>query len=231
MKFTYLKMNKWIIFYLIHSIYINFKYLPFRQAIKLPIFVYRPKFLELNGKIKIESPIKTGMIQLGFYRVPLYSDSGCLFQINGDVIFKGKAKIGNDSKLIVGNGATLTFGDNFNATAAFKVVCYNNIIFEKNALIGWDNLFMDYDFHELTYVNQMGGKGYGSIIIKQDTWFCNGCRTYKNVSIPKYSVISANSILSNISMDKECTIIGNRMDTGIKKENVYHDYENDKIKI
>lgn len=32
-------------------------------------------------------------------------------------------------------------------------------------------------------------------------------------------------------MNKECTIIGNRMDTGIKKENVYHDYENDKIKI
>lgn len=193
--------------------------------------VYRPTFLELGGSIKIKGPISMGMIQIGFYRVPLYSDSGCLFQINGDIIFEGKAKIGNDSKIIVGRGATLTFGDNFNSTAGFKVVCYNNITFEKNNLIGWDNLFMDYDFHKLTYVNSGGGKGYGVIFVKHDTWFANGCRTYKNVFIPPYSVIAANSILTGISIDKERTIIGNRMTTEVKKEGVWHDYTNDKIEI
>lgn len=45
------------------SIYINFKYFKFMDAIKLPILVLcRNKFLKLKGKISIENEkIKTGM--------------------------------------------------------------------------------------------------------------------------------------------------------------------------
>ena len=35
--------------YLHMSIYFNFKYLPFRQAVKLPVFLYRPRFGVLGG--------------------------------------------------------------------------------------------------------------------------------------------------------------------------------------
>ena len=36
------------------SIYINFHYLPFRQAIRLPIMVYKPHFKKLGGSIEIQ---------------------------------------------------------------------------------------------------------------------------------------------------------------------------------
>lgn len=48
------------------SIYINFRYLPFKQAIRFPILVsYWCKPMTLHGKVRIEAPIKTGMIMLG----------------------------------------------------------------------------------------------------------------------------------------------------------------------
>ena len=49
------------------SVYFNFHYLPLRQAVKLPIMLYKPRFLELKGTVRIEGDnIRTGMIQLGF---------------------------------------------------------------------------------------------------------------------------------------------------------------------
>lgn len=36
-----------------YSIYFNFHYLPFRQAVKLPILLYKPKLLKLKGIVKI----------------------------------------------------------------------------------------------------------------------------------------------------------------------------------
>lgn len=45
--------KKWALRYIIQSIYFNFHYLPFRQAIHLPILLYRPVFRELRGTILI----------------------------------------------------------------------------------------------------------------------------------------------------------------------------------
>lgn len=59
------------ILYGLHILYFNFKYLPFRQALKIPILLYKPHFMGLSGKINIEGPISFGMISLGFNHVPI----------------------------------------------------------------------------------------------------------------------------------------------------------------
>lgn len=229
MKFEHFWMNKWLPFYLIHSIFFNFRYLPIKQAIKLPILLYHPKFLRLKGRISIIGTVRPAMIQLGLFRVPLYNNNGCLFQIDGTVIFKGNAKIGNDSKIIIGKNSTVIFGNNFNATASLKIVSYNKIEFGEHCLIGWDNMFMDYDFHKLKSLNGSTNKGFGTIEIGHDTWFGNGCRTYKNTLIPPNTVVAANTVVTKYSSSKEYTIIGNNHSISIMKEGVYHDFQDDKI--
>lgn len=63
--------EKWIFRFLIQSIFFNFHYLPFRQAIKLPILLYKPKFISLKGRVIISaSHVKTGMIILGSSMFP-----------------------------------------------------------------------------------------------------------------------------------------------------------------
>lgn len=227
---SYLKQNKWLLFYLIHSIYFNFKYLPFKQAIKLPILLYRPHFLRLKGSIKIEGPIKTAMIKLGFYRVPLYSDNGCLFAIDGKLIFRGKAKIGNDSKILVGEKATLIIGDNFNATAGLKLVCNYGITIESNVLIGWETLLLDSDFHKVTNLDPTTiHEGYGKILIGHDSWLANRVTVYKNVVIPAHSIIGAGTTLYRTPSSKEYCLFGANTIVSIKKNGVWYNHEDGQL--
>ena len=49
------------------SIWLNFRKLPFRQAIRMPILVYRTKLKSISGSIEIKAAkLKTGLIKIGF---------------------------------------------------------------------------------------------------------------------------------------------------------------------
>lgn len=57
------------------TIYFNLKYLPFKQAVKLPILVSNKVYLKsLLGKIIIECPISTGLIQIGYGEVGIFDN-------------------------------------------------------------------------------------------------------------------------------------------------------------
>lgn len=51
--FKKIKQKLWMLRSLPWSIYINFHYLPIRQAWHLPIMVYKARFLKLGGSIEI----------------------------------------------------------------------------------------------------------------------------------------------------------------------------------
>lgn len=80
-----------ILRYILHSVFFNFHYLPFHEAVKLPILLYKPKLLKLKGTIKIkqEDKIGFGMIRLGFPEVSLYPNTGIVFEnYGGTIVFK-----------------------------------------------------------------------------------------------------------------------------------------------
>lgn len=231
-----IKMNKWAPFYLLHSLFFNLKYLPFKQAIKLPILLYKPRFLNLQGSIVINGTIKTGMIKIGFFRVPIYPDKGCVFQIAGNIIFEGNAKIGNDSKMCIGEKGCVIFGKNFNCTAGLKLVCNSSVTFEDNVLIGWENLILDYDFHKVSYVNsnnkEVSSLGYAPILIGHDSWLANKVSVYKGVTIPPHSIVASGTTLTRSAQNlHEYCLIGSTQKTSILKEGIWWNILDDKIMI
>lgn len=96
--------NRRILRSILPTIYFNFHYLPFNQAIKLPILLYKPKLLKMKGNIKIEKcKIKFGMIRLGFPTVSLYPNTGIVYENHGGtIVFNGKCAIGNNSAISIG---------------------------------------------------------------------------------------------------------------------------------
>ncbi len=223
MSFSIIKKiysNLWILRSLPKTVYFNFHYLPFKQAVKLPILLYKPHFQELKGCIKIESEnIRRGMICLGVYDVNIYPNTGIMLDIRGNITFKGSCRIGNAS-YFTSNGGSIVFGDNFHATTSLRLINYDYIEFGDNVLVGWDCMICDNDFHTLSDV----ATGYdmsvkGPICIGNKVWVANGCSIMKNSSIPSNTIVSSKSLVNkNMEIPEYSLIAGTP--AKLKKQNV-----------
>lgn len=222
--------NRWILRYLIQSIIFNFYYLPYKQAIKLPILLYKPKFISLKGKVIIStSHVKTGMIILGKPIIPIYPNKGIIFENNGGVIeFKGICVIGNNSAISIGEKAKVEIGSSFIATATLKIISCHHIMFGEKVLVGWECTFMDTDFHKMKKINGGYTKGYAPIRIGNNNWFGTKCHVMKRTETPDYCTISATTFLNKKYDYPPYTVIGGSPATDIA-HGVYRDADDDII--
>lgn len=215
--------------YLPKTIWFNFHYLPYRQAVKLPIILYKPKLKKCKGKVQIDAPIKSGMICLGVPIVSIYPNAGISWEHRGTIRFQGKCIIGNNSYISTGASSTLNIGHNFNATTTLKLVCYHAISFGQDVLIGWDNLFCDTDFHACVKMDGEKSRGYAPIKIGNNNWFAMKCMTLKNTHTPDFCIVGAGSLLIKdySAYPKHCLIAG--QPAVFIKAGIYRDPENDTI--
>lgn len=222
--------ERWIFRSIFQSIYFNFHYLPFKQAIKLPIILYKPHFIKLKGKIIISSPtITTGMIQLGKRIVPIYPNSGIIFENNGGTIeFKGACTIGNNSAISIGEKAKLEIGNKLVASTTLKIISFHQIIFGEKVRIGWECVFMDTDFHTMKKINGGHTKGYAPIKIGNNNWFGAKCHILKRTETPDYCTISATTLLNQKYDYPPYTVIGGSPVSDIA-HGIYRDVDDDVI--
>lgn len=176
------------------TIFFNFRYLPIKQAIRLPIFIsYKVVLRSVKGSVEI-SDCHTGSIKIGFGYVGIFDGvrSRSIWECAGRVIFKGKANIGHGTKISVADGAILQIGDNFCVTAESQIVCFKNISFGTDVLVSWQCLIMDTDCHNIIKNNQIINFD-NDIVIGNNVWI--GCRStvLKGVHILDGNVVAANS--------------------------------------
>lgn len=199
---------------LIPSMYFNFHYLPFRQAVKLPVLLYKPHLQKLGGVFRIEADrISTGMIRLGFPQCYFYPNAGVVFEnLGGSIVINGRLNLGNNTAISVGQFGKLTLGNNVNAPASLKLACYHEVNIGDRTSFGWDCIVMDTDSHCLTYIEPAGGThkghGFGSITIGTDVWFGNGCLVMKGTKTPNKVVFGARSVINKNLSCEECTLLG-----------------------
>lgn len=155
----------------------NFHYFDFKTAIKIPVWLtHKVRLKNLKGRVLLDvSQIKRGMISIGFAHVSINdTNEYALWNVEGTVIFKGKAGFGAGTKIAVGKNAKLTFGQNFLITARSEIACFKEIRFGDDCLLSWDILVMDTDAHPI-YDEQMKRMNDDkSIIIGNHVWI--GCR-------------------------------------------------------
>lgn len=191
--------NIWILRSLLYSIFFNFYYLPFRQAIYLPILLYKPKFKSLKGTIRIQSDsVNFGMIQMGRPIVPIYPNTGIMWENKGgQVILKGKTVIGNNSYISIGEKGNLDIASDFIASSSLKLVCFYSITIKENVRFGWDILMMDTDFHRL---KNMDGAFIGTavkpIVLGNNIWIGTKTVILKGAMIPPYCIVGACSLVN-----------------------------------
>jgi acetyltransferase-like isoleucine patch superfamily enzyme len=196
----------------IKTIYFNLKYLPFKQAIKLPVLISKKVYLKTSkGIIEINHSITFGMIKIGFGDVGIFDEkrSRTIWQIYGKVIFYGTANIGHGSKISVAKSGVLSLGNNFRITAESSIVVHLKIDFGSDCLLSWDTLVMDTDLHKIKNEFNIQVNCPSPINIGNSVWI--GCRNLilKGAIIPDNSIIGANTLVNKELKHKNSIYVGN----------------------
>lgn len=222
--------SKWKLRSLIPTIYFNFHYLPFRQAIHLPILLYKPHLKELKGEINIKGPVRHGMVILGLQGVSIYPNNGIVYENHGgSITFRGKCMIGSDSAITIGKRGRLTLGDDIMGNAAIKIIAYHDIEIADRCRLAWECTLMDTDFHSLTKADGSRTKGIGKISIGENCWLGTGCLIQKNTVLPAYTTVQARTVLCKHYDIPPRTVIGMDTKVIVKRNDIYRDLNNDHI--
>lgn len=183
------------------TIYFNFKYLPFKKAIKLPVLINSNcKIIRLKGSVKINSEIKTGMISIGYGNIRIFDKkySRTILDINGLLNFNGKARIGHGSKISISNNGELNLGNNFMISAESIIVCHKKITINNDTLISWGVQIVDTDFHSI-YSDGIKINENKEVFIANKVWIGSNCSVLKGVKINANTVVASNTTLTSKS--------------------------------
>lgn len=131
-------------------LWLNFRCLPLKQALRLPIFVYgRPRIYGLSGNIFIKGKVNVGMIKFNVNRPGAPSLQSVQSELvnHGTIVFHGYGEIGTGNKLYVGKGALLEIGNNFKITDFVNIGCLKNIFIGEQSWIVHRCQIFDSNYH------------------------------------------------------------------------------------
>ena len=191
-----MKFKDWLGCSLWRTLCFNFRLLPFRQALRLPVIVFRgSRFAGLKGRCVIEGEVRHAMIKLGQPCVTGWETRATTICLNGTMIFRGKCTIGSGSTVETRAGGVLTLGRNFRITAGCSIFCDLAVTFGDDVLISWETLFMDSDKHFL-YDGERLLNAPAPIVIGNHVWICCRSTILKGTCLPDGCAAAAGSILS-----------------------------------
>ncbi len=130
------------------TLYINFRILPFKDAIQLPIMVWgKCRFKIDGGKIEFHCPIKRGIFRIGFRYETFIFTEAIELNIKGKMVIGGDTWIGTAAHIFINKNATLTTGNMTRIGSRSLVSCYKSIVMGHNVRIGTDVEISDSNYH------------------------------------------------------------------------------------
>ncbi len=179
-------------------LYFNFKMLPIRQAIHLPIdFCHKIKFNRLSGKVVInEKIISRGMICFGAQGSDMFDGSSTIIDIAGSLIIKGSnIRIGRGSLLRIEQNATIELHDKVTIGARNIILCEQAISIQQQTISSWNCQFMDTDTHSI--INLDNGEILPRtfpIRIGERCWIGNNVLINKGTILPNDIIVASYSL-------------------------------------
>lgn len=186
---------------IIKTITFNFKLLPFKDAIKMPIFLYGKVCLRnLDGSVEIRGRKYPGMIKIGAndWYVATHVPQ-CIWTVNGKIIFNGPVRFLQGSYVLVSHNATLEIGPKGVFMGSdLKIICFEHIKLGNNVGITWNIQIIDTSFHYLEHTdpNKVIKKLTSPIIIGDRVWIGNNTTISKGTILPDDTIVASNSLVN-----------------------------------
>lgn len=200
MKFIKIFLRVLLIFFKINflkTVYFNFKVLPLKQAIRLPIHFYgKTSFDCLKGNFSISSEqIKFGMISFGGnHEVVISTSERTRIYNSGSIDFKGHGVFGKGINLTVWGFGKLYFGVFFSVGTLTRIISFREIFIGDYFLCSWDCQIFDTDFHFISNDDKVRDN-CKSVYIGNDVWIGTRVTILKGTLLPNQTIVGAGSLL------------------------------------
>lgn len=211
----------------IKTIWMNFRALPFKQAIKFPIIVAYNVKIKSVGKIVLRDDVHIGMVSIGVIRISDFENnsSRTVFNNMGEISIGGNVKLHPGAVIVIHPGAVMTLGRRVGIGGNSKVICYKSITIGNDFRCSWNSQILDTDFHFLH--NIVKDKYYPrskAVVIGDNVFVGNGSTIAKGTVIPDGCVVSCISKVSGdfTSSGANLLIVGNPakvVKTGVEMSN------------
>lgn len=212
----------------LYSLCFCLKYLPFKQAIKVPIYIspsVRIKQLK-KGDIVFECPMRRSLITIGFEGRSGTEQQRAVISVKngGRIVFNGSANLLSGTSLVV-NDATLSFGSHFLCNTNGYFACTRrNITIGDDTLFGW-NVFLNTTNGHPVVIDGKRSELDGEIIIGNHVWICSYVNIAKGVEIADGCIVSQCSLVLRNQLTPNALVAGNP--AKIVKENVEWNWQID----
>ena len=191
---------------IIKTLFFNFYYLSFKEAIRMPFHVGKSVKIKHMGKLyvylfqNVKKHIGIGLGQsFGLGKTTFWSIAD-----DASLIIRGGAIIGRGTQIIV--DGELDLGNDFYCNADCILNAGKKIVFGNNALLGWNVTVMDGDGHTMLNGDTAMPK-YKPIEIGNHVWLTANSSVLKGSCIANDSVVAYGGIVSK-NIDQSNVLIG-----------------------
>ena len=194
----------------IKSVYFNFRYLPFKHAVYLPVWITTNfKVMKLKrGQIVLDAPLRKnfffgdcGSVGLQEFKGGLYLDDGAKLYL------KTKCVISQGTVLRCDKNATIELGKNFYCNKNCYLRSSENIKFGDDCSLGWNVQLNDNDGHLVKY-NGKTSKQKGSITIGNHVWLTSNTIVTKDVNIADGCIVAQGGIVTKSITEPNSLVAG-----------------------
>lgn len=204
------------VFGLPRTLWFNFRYLPLKQAVHLPIVLaanVRIRHMKRSGIVLAsERSRKRFAIHVGFHSVePIdeYSQHTILSVsgARGELIFNGTAHIGRGAIIHVAGGR-LSLGNNFAVSGTTSIVCKNSITIGNDVQLSYKGLIIDNDAHKIYDESGQLIINTAPIVIGDNVWVAPNVNIMKGAVIPDNTVVASTGLVNKPFYEKNSIIGG-----------------------
>lgn len=206
---------------LIKTLWFNIRYLPFSEAICLPVLIARDVQIRKckRGFCTFLGGAKIGLLRFGFGDRDHNHDQKSSISINGKLILDGNGvhAFGPGTCLRIGKNGVLKIGNNFTCSVNNRIYCSTCITIGEDNMWSFDNVVMDTDSHIIFTCNGERANPNKGVVFGNHVWL--GCRNIvlKGSIIPNGCVVASGSKLSKAYTEENCIITSN---SKIIKQNI-----------
>lgn len=179
------------------TIYFNFRTLPVKQAVKMPVRIFgKIKLSCLDGSVQLSSSktrLKIGINWAG-YR---YVSPGRISIMKGArLILDNDVQISQGVSLLVHKNATLHLKSHCTVGDSSTIICYRDITIGRHSGITWQCQVMDFNSHYICNEKGLITSIISPIKIGDYCWIGNRTSVMPGTYLPDRTIVGSNSLLN-----------------------------------